>query len=144
MIYLYLFVKVVNMTQEIDIAKPRTSLVIGGSRVKNRTLKGVAQTLAQMGVNPTKEIARLAVLAEMKGDLVTASTNWRFLQEYVDAKRKAIDPAENALKQTQQATIEELGKMRRLIMMGTIEAEQEAQTIEAEQQATRSPAHDFI
>jgi len=127
------------------LERDRTHLATGRPRraITKRMLSCV-KTLEEMGLNPFKELARLAVKAERNGDLPTASANWRYLGEYVDAKRKAIDPTENALKQTQQATIEELGKMRRLIMMGTIEAEQEAQTIEAEQQATRSPAHDFI
>lgn len=74
--------------------------------------------MAQMGLNPAKEIARLAVLAEIQGDLSTASANWRFLQEYCDAKRKAIDPTENAIKQKELMTLEELGEVKRLILYG--------------------------
>lgn len=120
------------MEQKTDIAKRRTSLVIGGSRVKNRTIKGVAQTLAQMGVNPAREIARLAVLAEMEGDLSTASTNWRFLQEYVDAKRKPIDPQEQAEREKKGATLEELQRIKAAILDGTIMAIPVQQVIEAE------------
>ena len=73
------------------------------------------------------ELARLAVKAEKNGDLATASTNWRHISEYCDAKRKAIDPAENALKQKQLMTLEELGKVKRLIMYG----EEEEATFES-------------
>jgi len=82
------------------------------------TLKTAVQTLAEMGLNPFKEVARLAVKAENNGDLVTASHNWRFLGEYVDAKRKAVDPTENALKQKELMTLEELGEVKRLILYG--------------------------
>lgn len=120
------------MAQEYDYAKPRTSLIIGGSRTKNRTIKGVAQTLAQMGINPAKEIARLAVLSEVKGDLITASTNWRFLQEYVDAKRKAVDPLEQEQRGKAVATLEELQRIKHAILQGTIEAIDESTVIEQE------------
>ncbi len=84
------------------------------------------------------ELARLAVKAERNGDLATASTNWRHISEYVDAKRKAIDPAENALKQKQIMTLEELGKVKRLIMYGDQEnAEFESSVIDQEN-------HEFI
>jgi len=76
-----------------DLTKPRTSLNTGRKPSTNN-LKTAVQTLAEMGLNPFYEIARLAVRAEKEKDLVTASTNWRFLSEYVDAKRKAIDPLE--------------------------------------------------
>lgn len=128
------------MEQEYDLAKPRTSLVIGGSRVKNRTIKGVAQTLAQMGINPAREIARLAVLAEIKGDLNTASTNWRFLNEYVDAKRKAIDPTEQAERERKGATLDEIQRIKQAILEGTIMA------IPVQQVIDQEPAenHEFI
>lgn len=90
------------------------------------------QTMEEMGLNPFKELARLAIKAEKNGDLGTASTNWRYLGEYVDAKRKAIDPAENALKHKQIATLDELAKMKRMILAGTIEAIDESTVIDQE------------
>ena len=111
---------------QYDLTKAR-SHIITGRKPNNKNLKTCAQTLAEMGLNPFYEIARLAVIAEKEKDLSTASTNWRFLGEYVDAKRKAIDPAENALKQKQLMTLEELGKVKRLIMYG----EEEEATFES-------------
>lgn len=120
-----------------DLTKAR-SHIITGRKPHNKNLKTCAQTLAEMGLNPFYEIARLAVIAEKEKDLGTASTNWRFLGEYVDAKRKAIDPAENALKQKQLMTLEELGKVKRLIMYGdSEESEFNESVIEAEN-------HEFI
>ena len=96
------------------------------------------KTMEDLGINPFMELARLAVKAERNGDLATASTNWRHISEYVDAKRKAIDPAENALKQKQIMTLEELGKVKRLIMYGDQEnAEFESSVIDPEN-------HEFI
>lgn len=76
------------------------------------------KTMEDLGINPFKELARLAVKAEKNGDLATASTNWRHISEYVDAKRKAVDPTENALKQKELMTLEELGEVKRLILYG--------------------------
>ena len=121
------------------LLKPRTHLSNGKKAAfTNKNLKTCVQTLAEMNLNPFFEIARLAVIAEKNNDLTTASTNWRFLGEYVDAKRKAIDPAENALKQKQIMTLEELGKVKRLIMYGDQEnAEFESSVIDPEN-------HEFI
>lgn len=122
---------------DYSFAKPRKHMQTG-RRAKNPSCKSALTTLAEMGLNPFYELARIAVLAEKKGDLPTASTNWRFLGEYVDAKRKAIDPAENAIKQKQLMTLEELGKVKRLIMYGEEEnAEFESSVIEPED-------HEFI
>ena len=117
---------------DYSFAKPRTHMQTG-KRAKNPTCKSALTTLAEMGLNPFYELARLAVLAEKKGDLPTASTNWRFLGEYVDAKRKAIDPAENALKQKQLMTLEQLAEVKRLIVYGKAEEETfESSVIEQE------------
>jgi len=119
---------------DYKLTKARTHLSNGKkANFTNKNLKTCAQTLAEMGLNPFYEIARLAVIAEKAKDLGTASTNWRFLGEYVDAKRKAIDPAENAMKQKQLMTLEELGKVKRLIMYGdSEEADFESSIIEPE------------
>ena len=77
--------------------------------------------MEDLGINPFMELARLAVKAEKNGDLATASTNWRHISEYVDAKRKAIDPAENALKQKQIMTLEQLAEVKRMIVYGKAE-----------------------
>ena len=102
-------------------AKPRKHMQTG-RKAKNPSCKSALTTLAELGLNPFKEIARLAILAENKGDLVTASGNWRFLGEYVDAKRKAVDPTEIALKQKELMTLEELGEVKRLILDGDSQA----------------------
>jgi hypothetical protein len=109
---------------DYKLTKARTHLSNGKkANFTNKNLKTCAQTLAEMNLNPFFEIARLAVIAEKNNDLGTASTNWRFLGEYVDAKRKAIDPAENALKQKQIMTLEQLAEVKRLIVYGKAEEE---------------------
>ena len=102
-----------------DLTKPRTSLNTG-RKPSTTNLKTAVQTLAEMGLNPFYEIARLAVRAEKEKDLVTASTNWRFLSEYVDAKRKAIDPLEQKALAKQVGTMEDLQKLKAAIMAGTM------------------------
>ena len=124
---------------DYKLTKARTHLSNGKkAKFTNKNLKTCAQTLAEMNLNPFYEIARLAVIAEKNNDLGTASTNWRFLGEYVDAKRKAIDPAENALKQKQIMTLEELGKVKRLIMYG------DQENVEFESSVIDQENHEFI
>lgn len=129
---------------EIDttIVPDRFHLATGRPKARGKPLSKRAitciKTMEDLGINPFMELARLAVKAERNGDLATASTNWRHISEYVDAKRKAMDPAENALKQKQLMTLEELGKVKRLIMYGeSEEAEFNDSVIEAEN-------HEFI
>jgi len=112
------------LIMDYKLTKARTHLSNGKkANFANKNLKTCVQTLAEMNLNPFFEIARLAVIAEKNNDLGTASTNWRFLGEYCDAKRKAVDPAENALKQKQVMTLEELAKVKRLIVYGKVEEE---------------------
>lgn len=78
------------------------------------------ETMQQMGLNPFREIARLAISAEKQADLSTASANWRYLGEFIDAKRKAFDPDE----QQERAinSMKELQNMREAILSGALEA----------------------
>ena len=103
-----------------------------GRKSQTTRLKQCVQTLAEMGLNPFREIARLAIKAERNGDLTVASTNWRFLGEFVDAKRKPIDPLEQKQLEKQLTTLEDLSKLRAAILGGTMVAIEEDSIIEPE------------
>lgn len=113
-----------------------------GKAITKRQITCV-KTLEDMGLNPFREIARLAVVAERNGDIPTASQNWRHLSLYVDAQRKAVDPAENAMKHKQIATLEELAKIKTAVIAGSLAAIDESTVIEHESDS-QSAASDFI
>lgn len=103
-----------------------------GRKSQTVRLKQCVQTLAEMGLNPFREIARLAVKAEKNGDLTVASTNWRFLGEYVDAKRKPIDPLEQAQLEKSINTMEDLAKLKAAILGGAAVLIEDSSVIEHE------------
>ena len=103
-----------------------------GRKSQTTRLKQCVQTLAEMGLNPFREIARLAVKAEKNGDLTVASTNWRFLGEYVDAKRKPIDPLEQAQLEKSINTMEDLAKLKAAILGGAAVLIEDSSIIEHE------------
>lgn len=77
--------------------------------------------MAELGQNPFLNLARLAHLAEKTGDMATASANWRYLADFLDAKRKPIDPGEQEERGKRIMTLNEIQELKTLLQLPVIE-----------------------
>lgn len=92
-----------------DMKEKLPSMTAGKRGKRAETCK---ETLERMGHNPFEHLARLACRAEINGDLATASTNWRHLSEFMDAKRKTVDPDEQKDRKNRTITLEYLQQLK--------------------------------
>lgn len=123
-----------------------SGLLTRGKRRGKRVLT-CAETLSRTGQNPFENLVRLAVKAERAKDFGTAAANWRYLGDFIDAKRKPIDPTEIKDLEKRAVTLEELQKIKTAILAGTAQVIEEHTLIEHSpnvQDAVISGADDLV
>ncbi len=96
----------------------RIGYVNNSPKSKNKRIQSTLEALQRYGENPAVNLIRLARIAENQGDYALASTNWRELLGYIEAKRKPIDPIEQKEKMQRIATLEELSALKAAIIAG--------------------------
>ena len=111
------------------------------SKIAGKRLRTTVEVLRENGEDPTLNLIRIANKAEQKKDLTTAASIWKELKSYIDAKRKAVNPIDDAGKLEKIATLKQLQEMKAAILAGTIEAIDDSTVQDAE---TITNADDLI
>ena len=104
--------------------------IIGKTKRLGKRALLAHEVLQMTGQSPVENLIRLAKKAEKAEDFSTASGNWKTIQEYVEAKRKAVDPMEQHAKSKQAITIKELESLRDKLLENTEDAIIEVQALE--------------
>lgn len=99
----------------------------GPGGAKNKRIRAVLDVLEDKGIDPTARRLAIAHQLETWGfthnsadHLKAADSIYADLLQYIQPKRKAIDPTDTALKIGQMATLEQLSAMRNAILAGEV------------------------
>lgn len=93
-------------------------------RSKHRTKRmlTVKEILEATGEDPIRNLIRIAHKAENAKEYSTASSNWKEILSYVQAKMKPTDPTDNAARAKQQSSLDQIAELKQAILKGAVEA----------------------
>lgn len=80
----------------------------------------VSDVLERVGISPAQRIAINALKAEMDGKHDVALKGWKGMLEHTEHRLKAIDPEERVSRSRAGLTLDEIAKMRQMVLSGEI------------------------